>query len=114
MESTHPPFEHLVLQIPLLLVWLAGIVVSLVCGRRYPKVAALTMTAFGLLLATGLFVGGLMMAEPLLRARWQAQFILIDKVVLAAGLLQSLVTGAASLLLLVAAFGYRMPQEKGH
>jgi len=113
VESTYPPFEHLILQIPLFLVWLAGIVVSLVYGRRYPKVAVLTTIAFGLLLATGLFVEGLMMAEPLLRARWQAQFILIDIVVLAAGLVQSLAAGAALVLLLVAAFGFRTPANKG-
>ncbi len=111
MDTAFPFWTQLTLQAPIFLVWLAGIIVSLVYRHRYPKVAVLTLAAFGLLFLTGLIAQGTMLALPLLQARWQAQFVLFSKIMFAATVLQSLAALVAWILLLIAAFSHRAPEQ---
>ena len=92
-------------QIPVFVVWLAGIVLALVRWKRHPKVSLLTIIAFVIFFAEMLFVFYLDV--------WKLQTLSanLEFVSTVINIIESLMTAAAWGLLLVAIFGWR--SEKG-
>lgn len=107
MEFVVPVLGQLVVQIPLIGIYIGGLVVAVVTWRRHPRVSLLTTIALGILLVNligGTFVTSLV---PLLMTRgaWSASEV--GSIFGVYGVLSALLTTIAFGLLLWAIFGWR-------
>ncbi len=96
--------SYLLYQIPVFVVWLAGVVLALVRWKRHPKVSLLTIIAFVLFFAEIL--------SPFYLNVWTLQGLSanMELVSTAINIIEPLITAAAWGLLLAAIFGWRSEQ----
>jgi hypothetical protein len=106
-----PTIQTVLVQIPVLLVWLVGVVLALVYWRRHPMVSTLVLTALGLLFITALFGASLNWWLPLIHARGvpAARFGLIIGII---SIIRAMINATAFALLLAAIFGWRSVQAE--
>lgn len=99
--------ELCLLQSPVTLVWLGGIVLAIVSWRRHPRVSLLAAIAMGLLLVSSV-VGNLANAWlPLGLHRQGRNLVAFGLAGSAISFLRSLFTAGVWVLLLAAIFGWR-------
>jgi MFS family permease len=103
-------FAVFLVQFPVVLVWLIGLVLSLVYWRRHPKVSLLTFIAIAGLLVSSLIGTYLSVWLPVtLQERgWSANQI--GTVIAARGIIGSLIAAVLWGLLIAAIFGWRSKQ----
>ncbi len=107
MAGTPSNLWSYVVQLPVLIVWLVGIVFALVRWPRHPRVSLMAMVA--ILLALVASVGGqwLNVWVPLLLQAWRMNVVTIQGVQAVLAGLMGLVLAASWAVLLLAMFGWR-------
>jgi hypothetical protein len=109
-ETMISTLAQYLIQIPVLLVWLAGIVLSIVHWRKHSRVSLLTLIAIVAFLVQSLVGNALTLWLPitLMERGWAAGQMGV--IFAAMGIVQSLVSAVLWGLLLVAIFGWRSGQ----
>jgi len=108
MDLRYAVLSSLLVQIPVLLVWLAGIILALVYWKRCPTAALLALIAFAVLMFITLIDTYLSMAFSLVYARERAWTSAQQGVYFAIkSVAASILRAAAYTLLLPAIFGWR-------
>jgi hypothetical protein len=92
-------------QLPLLLIWLVGLVVAIVNLKRHPRIAALFMIAMALLIADE--VGGSLVMYFLINRAWTTGFVDYQTYQLVLRLVISSLQVVAWILVIVAVFSGR-------
>lgn len=115
MELSGTPLPTLVtylIQLPLLLVWLVGIILAGVYWRRNPVVSLLALVAISMLFLESLVATYLNLWLPVMLSQrgWGAGRI--GTFLAAKGLLQSVMSAVAWGLLIAAIFGWRKAEGK--
>ena len=107
MDVVIAALASLAINVPLYLVWLAGIVVAIVRRRQHPRVSQLVITGLAMLLLVSIFASmfNVLIPRLVMRNGWNAN---------QTGVMIALVSGAARLvetaawvLILIAVFGGR-------
>lgn len=106
-DSVFSVLSYFLAEVPIILVWLAGIVVALLRWQRHPRVSLLTLIAL-IIFLFNLIIGGILNVQiPLILSEggWSAgnigTFFLIK------GFIQAVVAALGFGLLLFALFGWR-------
>ena len=107
-----PTLVTYLIQLPLLLVWLIGIILAGVYWRRNPAVSLLTIIAIGMLFLESLVATYLNLWLPVTLSQrgWGASQM--GTVLALKGLVQSIANAAAWGLLIAAIFGWRRAEGK--
>jgi hypothetical protein len=111
MDKLAPTLAVLLVQLPVILIWLIGQILSLVFWRRHPKVSLLTFIAMIGFLIVSIIGTYLNIWLPLtLRERGLA-ISQIGIALTVSGLINSFVSAVFWVLLVIAIFGWRSRQE---
>jgi hypothetical protein len=111
MERIIPSFSILLVQAPVIIVWLVGLGLSLVYWNKHPKVSLLTMIGILGLLTTLIIGSSVSMWLPLTlnqRGMHPAQIAIFVGIT---GLIISLLSAVFWALLIIAIFGWRKQSE---
>lgn len=100
-------------QFPLVIVWIAGIAVSLKYWKRYPKVSRLTLIAILILFGESMIDAYLNQQLPTIFQQHKLDTRQILYIYFIKDLIQSLLIAAAWVLLIVAMFHWRSKRDKG-
>lgn len=106
-----PTLTTYLVRLPVLLVWFVAFILSLVFWRRHPKVSLLTVVALAILFVQSLVGTWLSMWLPLVLNERGMSLSQIGLISGARGVLASLISCVAWVLLVIAIFGWR---EKRH
>lgn len=98
-------------QLPLYLTWVAGIVLALVFWRRHPRVSLLAALAFAVLLTNSVIGNYLAASLPLMLHERGLTLNQLGPLLFARGMVQSVISAAATGLLIAAAFGWRHTKQ---
>ncbi|MGQ9681894.1 MAG: hypothetical protein ACUVX9_05085 [Anaerolineae bacterium] len=99
-------------QLPLVAVWLAGVVLAVVNLKRYPKPAALTLVAVLVLMVLAVLDIGTSWLLPTAVRRGGMRVVVLMRVLQLWGVVASLVRALAWAGVLWAVFGWRQPASK--
>ncbi len=99
------------IQLPVLIVWLVGGVLALVHWRRHPRVSLLALIALGVFFIQMLVGTYLSIWLPMTLVRQGMSAAQMGLIMMARGVVQSLVSAVAWALLIAAVFGWRSKQD---
>lgn len=111
MEGAIATLGQYLVQIPVFIVWLVGIVLAVVYWRWHPKVSLLAFIALAAFLVTSLFGSALSMWLPIGLQRRGWALARVGMIVTVVGFIRSLVSATLWGLLIAAIFGWR--SERG-
>jgi hypothetical protein len=115
MNQILPSLMAYLVQVPVILVWLTGIVLAIVFWKRQPRVALLAVIAFAGFLVMNVINTYLNLWLPLTLQRQGMQLSMIATLQTVRGILSSLASAALWALIVAAIFGWRKenqaPQE---
>ncbi len=111
MENVVPSLSVLLVQAPVILVWLVGLVLSVVFWRRHPRVSLITMIAILGLLTTSILGSLLGMWLPLTFNRSGMPMSQIGMLMGVISIASSLLSAVFWVLLVIAIFGWRRKPE---
>ena len=100
-------------QLPLLAVWLAGVVLAAVNLKRYPRPAALTLVALLVLMVLAVLDIGTSWLLPMIMRRGGMRVVVLMRGLQVWGVVASLVRALAWAGVLWAVFGWRLPTSAG-
>lgn len=112
MEILLSIFPALLIHLPVILVWLAGMILAIIYWKRHPWVSLLTFIAVTGILITSLVDTYLGMWLPILLQQQGFSINQVGIVMGIRGLISSLMTAGFWILLLAAIFGWRNKPEK--
>ncbi len=99
----------ILVQLPLYLVWLVGIILAIAFWRRHPRVSLLTIIALVLFLLEGISGLAFTLATPFLVRGAIANYMALNGIL---SVVQGIVSLIAWIILLVALFGWRQEAAK--
>jgi hypothetical protein len=111
MEETMATLGLFLVQLPVFIVWLVGIILSVVYWRRHPKVSLLALIAITAFFVTSLFGSALTTWLPIMLQRRGWAMTRLSAVLAIVSLVRSIVNAALWGLLIAAIFGWR--SERG-
>lgn len=113
MEYFSATFVSLLTQAPILLIWIIGIVLSIILWRKHPAVSALTLIAMGGLIILGIVNTYLNIRLPSLILERSWSFRNTGFVFAFSGMVSSILRAILWVLLIISIFGWRNKKDKG-